>query len=283
MWGRTIVVGGLALLAAWIVVRTAVVSAYTSERPAIAEKAWPHHPQVKLALAMAEIGQAAAAGRTIVPALALRRAERAAVDAPLTVEPFLIKGALAKAQGREGLAERLFVEARTRDPRSAAARYFLAERYLSTGRATEGLREVSALARLVPQGSQLLSPGLVQYARSPGSAPHLRRMFAANPQIEQAVLTELASDANNADLIMTLAGPLYVTKGDARAPVWQAKLLISLVERGEFGRARDLWSQVSGIRPPDPRGPVNKDFAKINAPPPFNWRFESGSFGVAEP
>ena len=283
MWARTVIVGGLALLASWQVVRVAFVAAYVDERPGIAEKAWPGHPQVDLALAMAEIGQAAAAARTAVPASALRRTERAAIGAPLAVEPFLIEGALAKTQGREDLAERLFVEARARDPRSAAARYFLAERYLSSARATEGLREVSVLTRLVPQGSRLLSPGLVQYARSPGSVPHLRRMFAANPQIGQAVLTELASDAANADLIMRLAGPTAMGTGDAPAPAWLGKLLNALIERGEFVRAQNLWSRVSGIRPPSPPGPVNEGFAKINAPSPFNWMFGSGNFGIAEP
>ena len=75
VWVRTVIVGGLALLASWQVVRIAVVSAYADERPAIAEKAWPSHPQVNLALAMAEIGQAAAAAKTTVPAPTLRRAE----------------------------------------------------------------------------------------------------------------------------------------------------------------------------------------------------------------
>ena len=283
VWVRTGIVGGLAILASWQVVRSAVVSAYADERPAIAEQVWPRHPQVNLGLAMAEIGQAAAAAETIVPASALRRSEGAAIGAPLAVEPFLIKGAVAKTEGREDLAERLFVEARRRDPRSAAARYFLAERYLSSGRATEALQEVSALARLVPHGSQVLVPGLVQYARTPGSAPHLRRMFVANPQIGQAILTELASDAANADLIMRLAGPVAIATGDAPVPAWQGKLLNALIERGEFVRARDLWSRVSGIRPPNPPGLVNQGFAKISAPPPFNWRFGSGSFGVAEP
>jgi len=281
VWARTIIVGGLALLASWQVVKVAVVSAYADERPEVAEQVWSSHPQVNLALAMAEIGGAAAAGQSVVPVSALRRTQRASIGAPLAVEPFLIKGALAKTARREDLAERLFVEARSRDPRSAAARYFLAERYLTSGRPTEGLREVSSLARLVPQGSRLISPGLVQYARAPGSAPHLRRMFAANPQVGLAVLTELAADAANADLIMRIAEPTAI--GDAPAPAWQGKLLNALVASGEFSRAQKLWSRVSGIRPPNPPGAVNQGFAKINAPPPFNWTLGSGSFGVAEP
>lgn len=280
---RVIIVSGLALLASLQVVRTAIVSAYAEKRPAIAERAWGGHPDVKLSLAMTEIGQAAAGGKTIVPETALRRAELASKRDPLAVEPFLIKGTLAKTEGREDLAERLFVEARERDPRSAAARYFLAERYLSTDRPSQGLDEVSALARLVPGGSRLVVPGLVKYALTPGAVLHLRKMFAANPEIGQAVLTDLAANAANAGLVMQLADPRAMATADAQAPAWQAKLLNSLIERGEFVRAQNLWSRISGLRLPTPPSPVNEGFAKINAPPPFNWTFGAGSFGVAEP
>jgi len=280
---RAIIVGGLALLASLQVVRTAVVSAYAEKQPAIAERTWNGHPDVKLSLAMTEIGQAAAGGETVVPMAALRRAELASKRDPIAVEPFLIKGTLAKTQGHEDLAERLFVEARTRDPRSAAARYFLAERYLSSNRATQGLDEVSALARLVPGGSRLVVPGLTKYALTPGAVPQLRKMFAANPEIGQSVLTDLAANSANAGLIMQLADPRVIATSGEPAPAWQGRLLKSLIERGEFVRAQQLWSRISGIRPTSPPGPVNEGFAKINATPPFNWTLGAGSFGVAEP
>jgi hypothetical protein len=280
---RAIIVVGLALLASLQVVRTAVVSAYAEKQPAIAERIWSGHPEVKLSLAMTEIGQAAAGGKTVVPAAAVRRVELASKRDPLAVEPFLIKATLAKTQGHEDLAERLFVEVRTRDPRSAAARYFLAERYLSSGRARQGLDEVSALARLVPGGSRLVVPGLAKYALTPNAVPHLRRIFAANPEIGQAVLTDLAANAANAGLIMQLADARVVETAGEPAPAWQGRLLKSLIERGEFVQAQQLWSRISGIMPTSPPGPVNEGFAKINAPPPFNWTFGAGSFGVAEP
>jgi hypothetical protein len=136
---RSIIVGGVALLASAQVVRTAIVSAYRETRPTIAERVWAGHPEVRFATAMAEIGGIAASGKTAVPESTLRRVTLGSIAAPLAVEPFLIKGALAQAGGRSDQAERLFVEARARDPRSAAARYFLAERYLASGRAGDGL------------------------------------------------------------------------------------------------------------------------------------------------
>lgn len=283
MLARAVIVGGLALLGSAQVVRTAIVSAYGRARPAVAERIWPGHPRIDFALAMAEVGQAAAAGQRAVPGPTLGRVERASNAAPLAAEPYLIKGALAKTNGRDALANRLFLEARARDPRSAAARYFLAERYLASGRAADGLTEVSVLARLVPGGSQLLIPGLVQYARQPGSARYLRATLAANPEIGEAVLAILATDASNADLVLRIAGPLKAGDEGGPRPAWQGKLMSALVDKGEFARARQLWAQVSSIPPATSSALVNRGFARINAPPPFNWSFGSGSFGVAEP
>jgi hypothetical protein len=280
---RSIIVGGLALLASAQVVRTAIVSAFGDEQPVIAERVWPSHPEVKFAVAMAEIGAVAASGKTAVPESTLGRVKDGMNAAPLAVEPYLIRGALAQSEGRSDLAERLFLEARARDPRSAAARYFLAERFLASGRAAEGLTEISVLARLVPGGSQLLVPALVRYARAPGSEASLKATLAANPQVGQAVLAVLATDASNADLIMRIAGPLTPGNAETPPPAWQGRLLSALVEKGEFVRARDLWRQVSGIVPATPAGLVNSRFAELNAPPPFNWSLSSGSFGIAEP
>lgn len=280
---RVVIVAGVALLASAQVVRTAVVSAYGEASPAIAERIWPGHPRTDFALAMAEVGQAAATGQKRIPESTLRRVERASNVAPLAAEPFLIKGALAKTNGRDAAADHLFFEARARDPRSAAARYFLAERYLASGRAAEGLTEVAVLARLVPGGSQLLIPGLVQYARQPGSARYIRATLAANPQIGDAVLAILATDAANADLVLQIAEPLKAGGKDEPPAAWQGRLMKALVDKGEFARARRLWARLSEVPPASSSGVINKNFAVINAPPPFNWSFGSGSFGVAEP
>ena len=277
---RLLLVGLLALAAAFQVVRTAVATNYVATDPGIAARAWPDHPRVALARSMGEIGTAAAAGKPASPAT-LARVMAAARRGPLATEPFLIAGAAALSEGDAARAERLFLETRRRDPRSAAARYFLAQHYLVSGRPVEGLAEASVLTRLVTGGSSALVPGLVQYARDPGAVPHLRRMFAINPDLRERVLVELARDASNASLVIALAGG-EPAGGTAAAPAWQGVLLASLIERGDTAGAYRLWQRVSGSREETP-GLFNPTFARLAAPAPFNWTLASGKFGVAEP
>lgn len=270
----------LALVAAAQVVRSAIVQDTVARRPDLAAMAWPSHPQVELALAMAEIG--VAAGKGLVPgAASLERSEKAAARAPLAVEPYLIEGAMAQSAGQASRAERLFSEAYRRDPRSTAARFFLAQLTLVSGRPGEGLRHASVLARLVAGGPAALVPAIAQYAKSPGAVPTLKRIFSGDRELREAVLAELARDATNFDLVMALVGG---TLGDSQQSVapWQANLLHALVERGEVSRAHALWSRISGLRSA-PQGIFNPGFAKLAAPAPFNWTLSGGDFGFAEP
>ena len=277
---RLLVVVLLALLAAWQVVRTAVAANYVASNPERAARAWPNHPRVALAASMGEIGTAAAAGHAASPAT-MARAMQAARRGPLLTGPYLIRGAEALSRGDTAKAEALFREARRRDPRSAAARYFLAQHYLLSGRPVEGLGEAAVLTRLVKGGDSALVPGLVQYAKEPGAVPPLRRMFAANPVLGGLVLETLARDASNASLVVELAGDGAQPKG-AAAPAWQAQLLASLIARGDYAKARALWLRISGL-PARPPGLFNPQFARLSAPAPFNWTFGSGKFGFAEP
>ena len=279
--GRTLVVAALALAGAFQVVRSAVVHDQLATRPEAAATLWPDHPQVALALAMAEIGRAAAAGQA-PPASALARSMAAARRAPLAVEPLLIRGALAQSEGRRNIAARLFAEAARRDPRSAAARYFLAQHHLSSGRPDEGLRHASVLVRLVRGGPATLVPAISQYAKSPGAVPTLQAMFARDHQLRDLVLSDLARDAQNYDLIVALAGRAIGKPGPEGAPAWQRQLLGALIERGELARAHGLWLRISGLSAA-PAGIFNPQFAKLESPPPFNWTFGGGDFGFAEP
>jgi len=270
----------LALAAAFQIVRTAVASNFVATNPDLAVRIWPANPRVALAGAMGEIGQSAAAGQSASLAV-VARAMDAARRAPLLTGPFLIKGAVALSEGDAARAEGLFREARRRDPRSAAARYFLAQHYLVSGRPVEGLAEAAVLTRLVRGGSSALIPGLVQYAKEPGAVPTLRRMFAGNPDLRDQVLVELARDASNAALLMDLAGD-GVDASRAAASPWQAQLIASLIERGDYAKAHALWRRFSGV-PGRESALFNPQFAKLAAPAPFNWTFAAGTAGVAEP
>ena len=262
------------------VVRSAIVQHSVASNPDVAARLWPGNPRVRLAIAMAEIG--AAAGKGQAPsATSVSLSESVARRAPLAVEPFLIKGAIAQSEQQAKRAEQLFVEAARRDPRSAAARYFLAQLYLASGRPGEGLRHASVLTRLVTGGPAALVPAIAQYAKSPGAVPNLRRMFAGDPGLRDAVLSDLARDAGNFDLIIALAGG-DIGHSDLRpAPAWQGQLLGSLIEGGDVARAHVLWLRISGLRT-TPKGLFNPRFAKLSAPAPFNWTFGSGDFGFAE-
>lgn len=274
-------IAALALVGAVQVVRSAVVQNSVVTRPELAAKLWPSHPRVELALAMAEIGVAARKGQGPSPAV-VRRVDAAAQRAPLSARPFLVHGAIAQSKQEAKRAEQLFVEAARRDPRLTAARFFLAQISLASGRPGEGLRHASVLSRLVPHGGGALVPAIAQYAKASDGVPTLRRIFGRDPELRDAVLAELARDSSNFDLILTLAGDGRGKDEPAAAPGWQAVLLRSLVEKGEFARARDFWVRVSKLGSA-PAGIFNPGFAKLAAPAPFNWTFSSGDFGFAEP
>lgn len=270
-----VVVGGLLAMQ---VVRTAAVTNDAS-RATVALRLWPSHPAVIVDRTMGEIGTRAARGQSLTPAI-LSQVDQIANKAPLIPEPFLIKGALAQVQQRPELAEQLFTAARARDPRSVAARYFLADRYLRTGRTGQALAEIAALSRLFPQGMAGFGPALATFAQTPGAVPQLRSLFQSSPQLEPVVLSALANDPGNAKLILALWGRRQIPADPATAE-WQAKLINTLVDQGRFGSAHAIWRLVSGI--PDSRGTLfNPGFAKSDVPPPFNWKLATDG-GVVEP
>ena len=279
-YARALLVAGLALAAAVQVVRSAAVQHFVSTRPDQASLIWPDHPSVLLAMAMASIGKSAKVGRAPTED-SLAQTRLAAVRSPLAIEPYLIQGAMAQSEAEPRRAEQLFAEASRRDPRSAAARFFLSQLYLSSNRPDEGLRHAAVLARLVSGGSAALVPALAAYAGSPGAVPALRKMFARDPALRDAVLSKLASDAHNYDLILALGRESIGANGLEPAG-WQTQLLASLVSRGDYVRARQLWMRTSGLVTV-PVGLFNPHFARLPAPAPFNWTFGAGDFGFAEP
>lgn len=278
MIARAIIVAAVALLLAFHAVRTAAVADRTT-RGKIGARLWPSHPAVELNRTMAEIGVLARRGQMPSRQI-LRQVEEIAVKTPLAPEPFLIKGALYQAAGRQEQAARLFSEARNRDPRSDAARYFLADYYFRSRRTEQALIEMAAFARLVPNGSTQFAPALAAFAKTPGAVPHLRILFRRSPEFEPAVLAELAADAGNADLILALAEPIDPNPR-APAPAWQSRILGELVAKSQFAKALEVWRRLTGER--HGGGAIfNTAFESSSAPPPFNWRYGTTG-GVAEP
>jgi hypothetical protein len=262
-----------AALASLQIVRNAAV-ADRNARPDLAASLWPAHPEVLTDSVLLAIAGAAARGQP-VPSTTRADLRRIATAAPLSPDPFLVEGAIAQTEGSSDEAERLLLEARARDPRSRAARYLLAERFFRTGRVTDALIEMQALVSLQQGGAQPLVASLVAHARTPGAVPQLKAFLRKYPRVEAAVLSTLAVDAANTDLVLALANV------DDPDPDWRGRLISSLAEAGQYGRAHELWVHLTGGRPVV--GLFNPSFKELTPPPPFNWAFPESREGVAEP
>ena len=266
----------LALLLAFLILRVAFVEAFATKNPARAAAIWPNHPTVVLESGLVEVGDKAAAGKPVDQAL-VNRLMSASAEAPLAPEPFLVRGVQAQLQGNRPLALRSFLAARQRNPRGIAARYFLADLYLKAGMTGPGLSEISTLARLVPQSLPNVAPYLAAFAKTPSAAPQVKAMLDEHPQLEVALLNELAADAGNAELI----GYLWSGRGGEEARPWQGRLVNGLVEARRYREARSAWSRFTGIAAEQDRL-FDTEFAG-QAPPPFGWLLASGPSGIAEP
>lgn len=271
---RAILVAIIALLAGVQVIRATAVADH-DRRPALAGVLWPSHPAVLDDQVLLAVATAAAHGQA-VPGATRVDLRRLAEKAPLSPDPFLIEGAIAQTKGDGAAAERFLLEARSRDPRSRGTRFLLAEQYLRTGRVTAALSEIHVLVGLNPRGAEPFQPMLVAYARTPGAVRHLKPFFARHPDLEANVLSQLAGDAGNANLVLSLANHPTSESG------WRGALVSALATAGQYAKAHAVWVRLSGLRAA-PLGLFNPGFAASAAPPPFNWSFPESGEGIAEP
>src|SRR4051794_15689896 len=229
-----------ALLVAIQIVRNAAVHALADTRPAAAASAWSGHPASEISLAMTDIARASRARRP-VPQFAFAEVADAAAKEPLAPEPFLVRGVQAELAGDVVTAQRAFEAAQWRDPRSLPAAYFLADRYFRSSDVTRGLREVAALARLSPDGGDAAVPYVAQYAANPANWPALRDLFGKNPFLAQRVLVVLASN------IQTVPAALALSDSHGtRQQQWLLVLVQTLINAGDYPRARAAWGQIAG-------------------------------------
>jgi hypothetical protein len=141
------------------------------------------------------------------------------------------------------------------------------------------MAQMAILNRLLPTASASLGPALAAYAAAPGTLGQVRSIITAYPELEPWLLTELAKEPRNADLVMRLATPRPATG----APVeWQQRLFGHLIEQGEYAKAHALWQRISGLKAVEP-GLFNPGFGDSPAPPPFNWEYPRITGGVVEP
>jgi hypothetical protein len=275
MAGRAIAVVICALLLALLVVRNAFVKAYQVYDPSRAAAVWPTHPAIVFASSLAEVGASAAASRPVNSAT-IRRILEASIKAPLAPEPFLVRGVEAQVAGDDPLALQAFLEARKRDPRSVAARYFLADHYLKAGNTYQGLAEISALTRLVPQSLGGIAPPLAAFARLPGGQQQVARLLRNQPELEPWLLDKLAANPDDANLALSL----WNGRSDNDERSWQQRLVNSLATAGRFHEARAAWARFNPGA--GSQGDLIDPKFEGSAMPPFGWELASGPAGVAE-
>src|SRR5262245_60402452 len=267
---RAILVSAAVLLAGVVVVRNAVVAQYAENNPLLAARIWPSHPASKLWSGLTEIGLNARQRKPVGPAT-LAKIRDAAAKSPLAPEPFLVRGVEAQLAGNRQLASQAFLAAKLRDGRSVPARYFLAEQYFQSGDAAHGLHEIELLARMVPNGVAGLAPFIATYAKDPRNRGQLVSLFRSNPQLEEAALGTLSSDAANTDLILELS------RSTNHPAVWATRLLETLVAAGQYEKARTIWAQLSHVRTSSEQLIFDPGFRGSDAPPPFNWTLTSST------
>lgn len=282
MGARVALVALIAVAAAILVVRNAFVASYAESDPARAASVWPEHPAVVFRVGLARIGEAAAAGRPVARE-SVEPLLKAARTAPLAPEPFLIRGVEVRLAGDEPGAGRAFAEAKRRDPRSIAARFFLADHHLRSGAVERGLGEVAVLTRLVPGSEARLAPVLAGYAQTPGAARQVKTMLRSHPQLESSMLVLLAADARNAELIQYLASDRR--KNGGTRPGWQKRLVETLVADGQYAKAYAAWARLMDIPPAPSARPLlfDRRFQWSAAMPPFAWTLVSSGAGLVEP
>lgn len=277
--GKILLAAAASALLAWWVVQTSAVDALVRRRPGAAALVAPDHPRVQIALAMQEFrlrGGVLPGGSRAAVAAAFARA-------PLIEEPFLLAGVAALADGREAEGERLLEEARRRNPRARTARLILLDRYLRTDRAAEAGTEIAALHRLIPRAAEVLVPELARMVRDPRTGASLIEVLSHDPEMQQAVLAELAAKGADPDLILRIAGSNAATNPTPEGLPWQRLLLARLAEKGDVARAHRLWRSFGGMAPASgDKGLYDSQFRGLPGAPPFNWKLVANNAGVAE-
>lgn len=265
-----------ALLVGVQVIRGASAAALAELRPDAAARLWAGHPDVEISRGLTDIARAARSHTAIAPEV-FKSIDDAAVKAPLSEGPYLVRGVQAQTAGDLDSARFAFEAAQWRQPRSPAAAYFLADYYFRTRRIAPGLAQVALLARLSPNGNQVVAPFVASYARDSANWPQIRAALRSQPNLQDEVLAALARNAANTDAVLALADG---TNKRSDAP-WLKLLLQTLVNAGDYGRARAVWASVGGARE-DGSLLYDPGFSNPTAPPPFNWSLGTSNVGLAE-
>lgn len=274
--GRLLLIVAASFAVAFLAIRSTAIEMLPLSHGIAAEIA-PSNPHVTLNQPLLDF-------RTLAPfPSVLAAALDAYPDAPLAFQPFLIAGldALGKNDPR---AHHLFLAARTRNPRARMVRLLALDGLLRRQQTTEAVQEIGTLSRLFPRASPILLADLSRRAQDPKMKPVIKQVLRSDRKLLVDLLQHLADRNPDPDLILDLAGAPSNWPFTGSRSSWQETLIRSLVAAGNYGQAHSLWKE---FLPSNYQGGddllFNGSFRPIVAPAPFNWRFESGVNGIAEP
>lgn len=274
-WVKAAVLSAGALALAWLIIASSAARAlppHLLDRVGFADD----RPQVLFR----EGAQRFVANRGQLPSKDYVSLIGLAYAAPLAGEPFVFAGFLALASNDIAHAEQLFTEARRRNPRLDAPRLALISIYMQTGRPGPAGQEIAATTRAIPTSANVLIDELVRVAQNPATRPALVVAIGADPLMAE-VLNRLASADAGPDAMLELAARQPPSPGGPVAP-WQGRLIELLIDRGELGRARQLWRQFAGAEGQADALIYDSEFRGLPGGPPFNWLYAANETGSAE-
>lgn len=277
--GMILLAAAGALLLLWLVARLSVTLALGENSPQAAASWAPAMAEIRLAQAADELqltGNPSA--QTVETAFeAFRRM-------PLSDVPLLIGARRAMASAQDDIGDRLLAMAARRNPRSRYTLLLELDNHIRRGRTEEAAKTMGALTRFFPEVGDFLVAELGRMALDPASRDAVRGVMETDRQLRRSVLEQLARDGADPEMILALAGPQAPTAAGGEAPSWQRLLLDGMVARGQVVEALAVWSRLNGVDPEARSGGLyDPGFERLPGSPPFNWAFESGPNGFAEP
>ncbi|HEX8525651.1 tetratricopeptide repeat protein [Allosphingosinicella sp.] len=278
--GAIVVTALLAAIALYLIARSTIGS-LAAASPAYSPLAAGLPPEdlrgrVRLAARLAQHPQFPAGEAEL--ALARRGLE----SSPTSHEPFFIAAKAAERAGRTDRAIRLTEEVRVRRPHMASVKLQLFMLYGKARRYESMFRELDLALRLNEQARLAVLPELTKLIADPAGRDALAKVLAEGPPWR--VDFSKAAKGRKVPPAAALALWQSVQKRTNRSAPERAIYLQSLVEAGDFRRAREVW--LSALPPADKakaRGPVfDGEFTGSRAPEPFNWTLHDGSAGRAQ-
>lgn len=262
-----------------------VLVAITAALGQIAETRGVRAAPALAALAPGKIGvirsaQVDAAGR--LPEGLANAGYRALPGNPLAYEPFFAVAADAMRDPRSAGSAAdagLLQEAVRRNPRAREARLLLMRHFVATGKLGPAIDQLAILARLDSAAVGQLMAALGKTISSERQIDEAVAALQPHPELYQSFVGGFISARKPAGLTVRLFSrlpPAMLANSDIRQAA-----LGQLVEAGAIRQARAIWNTTHAQGATETLI-VSPDFRNSRLGPPFGWRLEQSSVGVAE-